>query len=45
MSGTFALLETDEKMVHSLATRPEADGDLELPAALASDLEIPETYA
>ena len=45
MSGTFALPEADEKMVRSLATRPEADGDLELPVALACDLETPETYA
>ena len=45
MSGAFALLEADEKMVRSLATRPEADGDLKLPVALACDLETPETYA
>ena len=43
MSGTIALPEADEKMVRSLATRPEADDDLELPVALASDLEAPET--
>ena len=32
-------------MVRSLATGPEADGDPELPAALACNLETPETYA
>ena len=45
MSGAFALLEADEKMVRSLTTEPEADGDPELPAALACDLETPVTYA
>ena len=45
MSGAFALLEADEKMVRSLATGPEADSDPELPAALACDLETPETSA
>ena len=45
MSGAFALLEADEHMVRSLATGPEADSDPELPAALAYDLETPETYA
>ena len=45
MSGAFALPEADEKMVRSLVTRPEAGGDLELPASLACDLETPETYA
>ena len=45
MSGAFALLEADEQMVRFLATGPEADGDPELPAALACDLETPGTYA
>ena len=45
MSGAFALLDPDEKMVRSLATGPEADGDPKLPAALACDLETPQTYA
>ena len=45
MSGAFALLEAYEQMVRSLATGPEADGDPELPAALACDLETPGTYA
>ena len=45
MSGAFALLKADEKIVHSLATAPEAGGDLELPAVLPCDLETPETYA
>ena len=45
MSGTCALLEADEQVVRSLATGPEADGDPELPAALACDIETPETYA
>ena len=45
MSGAFALLEADEQMVRSLATGPKADGDPELPAALACDLETPQTYA
>ena len=45
MSEAFALLEADEKVVRSLATEPEADGDPELPAALACDLETPEMYA
>ena len=45
MSGAFTLSEANEKMVRSLPTGPEADGDPELPAALACDLETPETYA
>ena len=45
MSGAFALLEADEQIVRSLATEPKADGDPELPAALACDLETPETNA
>ena len=45
MSGAFSLLEADEQMVRSLATGPEADGDPELPAAFAFDLETPRTYA
>ena len=45
MSGAFALLEADKQMVRSLDTGPEADGDPELPAALACDLETPQTYA
>ena len=45
MSGVFALLEAAEQMVRSLATGPEVDGDAELPAALACDLETPQTYA
>ena len=45
MSGAFALLEAGELMVRSFATGPEADGDPELPAALACDLETPKTYA
>ena len=45
MSGVSALLEADEKMVRSLATRSETGGNHELPAALACDLEMPETYA
>ena len=44
MSGAFALLEAEEQMVRSLVTGSEADGDPELPAALACDLETPETY-
>ena len=39
MSGAFALLEADEQMVRSLATGPEADGDPELPAVSACDLD------
>ena len=39
------LLKTDEQIVRSLATRLEADGDLELPADLACDLETPQTCA
>ena len=45
MSGAFALLEADEKIVRSLATGLEADGDPELPAALACNLETPGTHA
>ena len=45
MSGAFALLEADEQMVRSLVTGPEADGDPELPAALACALKTPQTYA
>ena len=45
MSGAFALLEAKEKIVRSLATGPEADGDPELPVALDYDLETPGTYA
>ena len=37
LSGAFALLEADEHMICSLATEPEADGDLELPATLPCD--------
>ena len=44
-TGAFALLEAEDKMVRSLATRQEADGDPDLPAALACDWETPETYA
>ena len=43
--GAFALLEAHEQMVRSLATRPGAGGDPELPAVLACDLETPEMYA
>ena len=39
MSGAFALLEADEQMIRSLATGPETDGDLELPATLPYDLD------
>ena len=45
MSEAFALLEADEQMVRSLATRPEANGDPKIPAALACNLETPETNA
>ena len=45
MSEALALLEADEKMVRSLATGPEADGDPELPVAMYCDLETPQTYA
>ena len=45
LSGAFALLEADEHMIRSLATGPEADGDLELPATLPCDLDAPGTYA
>ena len=45
MSGASALLKADEQVVRSLATGPEADGDPELPAALACDLNTSETYA
>ena len=45
MSREFVLLEADKQMIRSLATGPEADGDPELPVALACDLETPETYA
>ena len=44
MSEPFALLQVDDQMVRSLATGPETDGDLELPTALACDLETPGTY-
>ena len=45
MSEAFALLEADEKVIHSPTTGPEADGDPKLPAALGCDLETPETCA
>ena len=44
MSGAFALLQADDQMVRSLATGSETDGDLEMPTALACDLETPGTY-
>ena len=44
MSGAFALLKADGKMVRYLAIGPEAEGDYELLAALACDLETPEMY-
>ena len=39
LSGAFALLEADEQIIRSLATGPEVDGDLELPATLPCDLD------
>ena len=45
MSGAFALLKADGKMVRYLAIGPEAEDGHKLLAALACDLETPETYA
>ena len=45
MTWAFALLKADGKMVRYLAIGPEAEDDHKLLAALACDLETPETYA